>query len=121
LKISKYATKKTCATAHNTASGSVDQNCAERPPDDKARQKEQRRIIRQDASECNAVEVKFGEDKRRYVLARIMARLKEIAESVICLQFLEMNLNRRLRVFLFFFLRYLLGQNRAWLCRTVAW
>jgi hypothetical protein len=84
-----------------------------RPPTDKALQKEQRRLERQDASERNAIEGKFGEGKRRYGLARIMARLKETAESVIFLQFLVMNLERRLRVILFIFLRYLLGHKLA--------
>jgi hypothetical protein len=70
-------------------------------------------LERQDASERNAIEGKFGEGKRRYGLARIMARLKETAESVIFLQFLVMNLERRLRVILFIFLRYLLGHKLA--------
>jgi len=41
--------------------------------------------------------------KAGYGLARIMARLKETAESVICLQFLVMNLEHRLRVLLSIF------------------
>jgi len=48
--------------------------------------------------ERKAVEGGFGVCKRRYGLARIMARLKETAESVISLQFLVMNLERRLRL-----------------------
>ena len=76
-----------------------------RPAADKDKQKEQLRLERQDARERNAVEGKFGEGKRRYGLARIMARLKETAESVICLQFLVMNLERRLRFLLSYFLR----------------
>ncbi|KJS11263.1 MAG: transposase, partial [Peptococcaceae bacterium BRH_c8a] len=91
-----------------------------RPPADKTLQKELRQLERQDAGERNAVEGKFGEGKRRYGLARIMARLKETAESVICLQFLVMNLEHRLRVLLFNFLRYLWGQNRAFL-RPAFW
>lgn len=78
-----------------------------RPLVNKVKQKVQKRLERQDASERNAVEGKFGEGKRRYGLARIMARLKETAESVICLQFLVMNLEHRLRVLLSFFLRHL--------------
>ena len=84
-----------------------------RPPVDKMIQKEQKRFERQDASERNAVEGKFGQAKCRYGMARIMAKLKETAESVICLQFLVMNLERRLRVLLFFFLRHLLRFNLA--------
>ena len=84
-----------------------------RPPVDKVIQKEQKRLERQDASERNTVEGKFGQAKRRYGMARIMAKLKETAESVICLQFLVMNLGRRLRVLFFIFLRHLLRFNLA--------
>ncbi len=52
-----------------------------RPPADKEKQKDQKRLERQDASERNAVEAKFGEGKRRYGLARIMARLKKTARK----------------------------------------
>lgn len=84
-----------------------------RPLADKEKQKEQKRLERQDSSERNAVEGKFGEGKRRYSLARIMARLKDTAESVICLQFLVMNLEHRLRVLFFYFLRHLFQHNLA--------
>jgi len=59
---------------------------------------QEKKISRQDMRERNAVESIFGTCKRRYCLARIMARLKETAESVISLQFLVMNLERRLRL-----------------------
>jgi IS5 family transposase len=59
--------------------------------------RQEKRTERQDSSQRNAVEGGFGVCKRRYSLARIMARLKETAESVICLQFLVMNLEHRLR------------------------
>jgi hypothetical protein len=75
----------------------------------KEKQKEQKRLERQHSSERNAIEGKFGEGKRHYGLARIMARLKDTAESVICLQFLVMNLEHRLRVLLVYFLRHLFG------------
>ena len=55
----------------------------------------------------NAIEGKFGEGKRRYRLGRIMARLKETSESVIMLQFLVMNLEKRLRVLLSQFFKVL--------------
>ncbi len=64
-----------------------------RPPADREKQKDQKRLERQDASERNAVEGKFGEGKRRYGLARIMARLKETSESVIYLGPAEHNKN----------------------------
>ena len=91
-----------------------------RPLVDKEKQQEQKRLERQDASERNAVEGKFGEGKRRYGLARIMARLKETAESVICLQFLVMNLEHRLRVLLPYFLRSLFWPSLP-LVRPLSW
>jgi hypothetical protein len=59
---------------------------------------QEKKISRQDMRERNAVEGGFGVCKRKYGLARIMARLKETAESVISLQFLVMNLEHRLRL-----------------------
>jgi len=91
-----------------------------RPLVNKEKQKEQKHLERQDARERNAVEGKFGEGKRRYSLARIMARLKETAESVICLQFLVMNLEHRLRVIFFYFLRHLFRHNLS-LVRPSLW
>jgi len=67
----------------------------DRPPLDSRREKQ---FAHQDMRERNAVEGGFGVCKRRYGLARIMARLKETAESVIALQFLVMNLEHRLRL-----------------------
>ena len=84
-----------------------------RPAVSKVIQKEQKRLERQDSSERNAVEGTFGTAKRRYGMARIMAKLKETAESVICLQFLVMNLEHRLRVSFCFFLQYLFRFNLA--------
>lgn len=78
-----------------------------RPKAGEAKKKEQLEL--QDMSERNQVEGGFGVGKRRYGLGRIMARLKETAESVIVLQFIVMNLEHRLRVlfypFYVFFLR----------------
>ncbi len=56
------------------------------------------RLEFQDMGERNAVEGGFGVGKRKYGLARIMAHLKETAESVIVLQFIVMNLEHRLRI-----------------------
>ena len=58
-----------------------------------------------DARERNAVEGKFGEGKRSYGLDRIMTRLKETSETVIALQFLVMNLERKLRVLFYLFFK----------------
>ena len=76
-----------------------------RPPKetDKAIKKQERT----DSSNRNAVEGKFGEGKVKYGLDRIMARLKDSSETVIALSFLCMNLGRRLRVLLRFFLFWL--------------
>lgn len=55
----------------------------------------------------NSIEGKFGEGKRCYGLDRIMAKLKETSESVITLQFIVMNLERKLRVLLSNFFKVL--------------
>ena len=62
--------------------------------------KKQRRLELLDERIRNAIEGKFGEGKRCYGLARIMAKLKETSETVIVLQFLVMNLEHKLRVLL---------------------
>lgn len=63
-----------------------------------------RKQERQDAAERNAIEGKFGEGKRKLGLGRIRARGANTSLTVIALQFLVMNLERRLRVlFLPFF------------------
>ena len=69
-----------------------------RPIVDAVLKKADKRLEQQDARERNAVEGKFGEGKRKYSLSRIMARLKETAESVIDMQFFVMNLEHKLRV-----------------------
>lgn len=70
----------------------------------------QKRLEYQDSCQRNAVEGKFGEGKRCYGLGRIMTRLQETSETVIVLQFLVMNLERRLRVlFYHFFMRWFPG------------
>jgi transposase, IS5 family len=46
----------------------------------------------------NSVEGKFGEGKRFYGLGRIMSKLKSTAETEILLQFVVMNLERKLRI-----------------------
>ncbi|PLR75765.1 IS5/IS1182 family transposase [Bacillus sp. V3-13] len=65
------------------------------------------RLVQNDVSERNAVEGKFGEGKRRYGLGLIRARLQQTSETVIALQFLIMNLERKLRVLLCYFFREL--------------
>ena len=48
----------------------------------------------------NAIEGKFGEAKRRYTLARIMAKLDITAKSVVGVIILVMNLEKKLRLLL---------------------
>jgi len=67
-----------------------------RPPKEGSTPK-QKQITKQDAGERNAIEGKFGEGKRKYGLGCIRARLEQTSESVIILQLLVMNLERRLR------------------------
>lgn len=45
----------------------------------------------------NKIEGKFGQVKRKYGLARIMAKLRETAETTIAISFLVMNLSTLLR------------------------
>lgn len=52
----------------------------------------------------NAIEGKFGEAKRRYSLARIMAKLDITAKSVVGVIILIMNLEKKLRLLLSNFL-----------------
>lgn len=61
---------------------------------------------REDASERNQIEGKFGEGKRRFGLGLIRARLANTSQTVIALQFLVMNLERRLRVLFFLIFRW---------------
>ena len=69
--------------------------------------KRQRRLELHDEKIRNSIEGKFGEGKRCYGLARIMAKLKNTSETVITLQFLVMNLEHKLRVLLSQFLKVL--------------
>ncbi|MFD1675135.1 IS5 family transposase [Alicyclobacillus fodiniaquatilis] len=69
-----------------------------RPP--KQMDPNQKKIERQDMGKRNAVEGKFGEGKRIYGLGLIRTRLRETSETVISIQLLVMNLEKRLR-FLF--------------------
>lgn len=52
-------------------------------------------LSKQDSSERNAIEGKFGEGKRRYGLGLIRARLQETSETVVALPFLIMNLEHK--------------------------
>jgi hypothetical protein len=73
-------------------------------------QQEQKRIARADASTRNAVEGKFGEAKRSYGLGRIRAHLQSTSETVIGLQLLVMNLEKRLRLLFLPIFQWLLSR-----------
>jgi len=55
---------------------------------------------KQDLRERVLIEGKIGEGKRRYSMARIMAKLPHTSESVIGIIFLVMNLEKKLRLLL---------------------
>lgn len=75
----------------------------------KKEEERDRNQARQDASARNAIE---GKGKRSYGLGRIRARLRETSETVIALQLLVMNLERKLRVLFLPFFRLLLNVFR---------
>ncbi len=78
-----------------------------RPPkDQKAALRQQ---TRQDEKIRNHIEGKFGQGKRRFSLARVMAKLPSTAETTIAVVFLSMNLQRLLRQ-LFLALFWFLGK-----------
>jgi hypothetical protein len=60
---------------------------------------------REDAAIRNGVEGKFGQAKRRFGLARVMAKLATTAETSIAVTVLVMNLEQRLRALILFFAR----------------
>ncbi len=61
--------------------------------------------------ERNAVEDKFGEAKRNYGLGLIRARLRQTSETVIAMQLLVMNLEKRLRLLFWLLFGELLGTD----------
>lgn len=61
--------------------------------------------------ERNAVEGKFGEGKRTYGLGLTRARLRQTSETVIALQFLVMNLQKRLWLLFWLIVGDLLGMD----------
>ena len=76
-------------------------------------QKEERKIMIQDARVRNAVEGKIGEGKRKYGLGLIRGKVKETSETMIAFTMIAMNLARWLRgLFFFIFPMAILGRNR---------
>ena len=78
-----------------------------RPSKDPKVLKAQRKQEREDTKIRNGVEGKFGEGKRFYGLGLVMTRLEESCETVIAIQLLVMNLERKLRILLTHFFRRL--------------
>jgi len=77
----------------------------------------EKKLARQDSRKRNEVEGAFGVTKRRYGLNLIMAKLRETSETVIALQFLVMNLERRLRLLFVLFSKSVLSSFKA----IIAW
>lgn len=67
--------------------------------------KEEKRQVLKDERIRNSIEGKFGQAKRRFSLSRVMAKLQETSETVIWINIIVMNLERRL-VLLFLRLIY---------------
>jgi IS5 family transposase len=66
--------------------------------------KQQKQQFRQDEIDRIAIEGKFGQGKRRFSLARIMAKLAGTSETVIMVAFMVMNLEKILSSGLYFLL-----------------
>jgi len=88
-----------------------------RPPKDKDLYREQCRIEREESGERSAIECFFGVGKRRYSLGCIMTRLEHTSEVEIHVAFLTMNLFRRLRLLLVYFLPRLFGWFHRRFCQ----
>ena len=67
--------------------------------------KQQKQLFHQDEIDRIAIEGKFGQGKRRFSLARIMAKLAGTSETVIMVAFIVMNLEKILSGGLYFLLR----------------
>ncbi len=78
----------------------------------KIQDKAQKRLERRDSGLRNAIESSYGVAKRKLGLDLVKAKLEGTAQSSIALQFLVMNLERRLRVLLrLFFKKLFLDYN----------
>jgi IS5 family transposase len=71
-----------------------------RPSKDKTAEAAKKQLEKKDAGNRNRIEGSYGVAKRKLGLALIKAKLAETTESSIVLQFLVMNLERRLRILL---------------------
>ncbi len=66
--------------------------------------KQEKQQHRQDEIDRIAIEGKFGQGKRRFSLARVMAKLAGTSEVVIMVSFIVMNLEKILSGSLYFLL-----------------
>ncbi len=93
-----------------------------RPSLDETQQAKLRQQARDDERIRVEVEGKFGQAKRRFGLGRVMAKLAQTAETMIAVTFLVMNLEKRLRRFIFALLQCLLSTRqfvvKPWLEQT---
>lgn len=71
-----------------------------RPKQDQSVQAQLKQQARQDEKVRVWIEGKFGQAKRRFSLARVMAKLAHTAQSAIAITFLVLNLERWLRLLL---------------------
>ena len=77
----------------------------------------EKRLTRQDSKKRNEIEATFGVGKRRNGLNLVMAKLQQTSETVIGLQFLVMNLERRMRLLLVLFSKSVFHRFKAMLSR----
>ncbi len=77
-----------------------------RPPRNADVNREIKKQVFQDEVDRNAIEGKFGQGKRRFGLGRIMCKLASTSETTILVTFLVMNLERWLKVILFWLLKF---------------
>ena len=80
--------------------------------------KEVKNIARLDSAARNGIESPFGIGKHCYGLGRIMAKLRDTAESVIAMQLLLLNLDGRVRALTLALFHWLLAAwnyiSRGW-------
>ncbi|GAF83917.1 unnamed protein product [marine sediment metagenome] len=69
--------------------------------------KQEKRVVQQDEIGRIPIEDKFGQGKRRFSLARVMAKLTGTSETVIMVAFMVMNLEKILSSGLYFLLHIL--------------
>ena len=84
-----------------------------RPRIDEKERKKIKAQEKKDISVRNEVEGSFGCGKRKYGLDLIMTKLPDTSETVIRINFLLMNIEKKLRFLLRLFFKWLTGQNNA--------